>query len=417
MSTYRWRLRGVAQSILAGRLFPVEPGCVRGAGIRGESRRAEGSLGLVEKISTDVAIVGAGIAGAGLASELAGELEVVLIEQEDRPGYHSTGRSAAVFIQNYGNQVIRALTRASRPLFAAADPALFPHPLLSQRGILMVADIDTLPALQSLLAQSEGLREITIAEACTMVPLLRRDRLVGAAYEHDAQDIDVAALHQGWLRKAKAAGAKLLTDAALLDARPQAGGWLIETKRATIDARIVVNAAGAWADRVAEASGLAPLGIQPMRRTIAVLPAPAGHDVSRWPLIDDAAERWYAKPDAGRLLVSPSDQDPVEPHDAFVDDMVLAEGLDRFEQAMDFPVTRVEARWAGLRSFAPDRTPVAGFDRTAQGFFWLAGQGGYGIQTAPALSTLAGQLIRRAAVTDGLDAIVQALSPDRFRQT
>lgn len=370
---------------------------------------------MVDTISTDVAIVGAGIAGAGLAAELAGDFDVVLIERESRPGYHSTGRSAAIFIQNYGNAVIRALSRASRPLFEAADRALFPTPLLSQRGMLTVADAESLSALQSLLKQSEGLREISLDEACSKVPLLRRDRLLSAAYEHDAQDIDVAALHQGWLKKARANGTKLLTNAGVIRAQCVAGRWLIETNTATIDAGIIVNAAGAWADRVAEACGLPPLGIQPMRRTIAVLPAPASHDVSRWPLVDDAAERWYMKPETGRLLVSPADEDPVEPHDAYVDDMVLAEGLDRFEQTMNFPVTHVEARWAGLRSFAPDRTPVAGFDRTAEGFFWLAGQGGYGIQTSPALSRLAGQLIRRADIPAALEAIVPSLSPNRFR--
>jgi D-arginine dehydrogenase len=370
---------------------------------------------LADQISTDIAIIGAGIAGAGLAADLAGDFDAVLIEQEGRPGYHSTGRSAALFIQNLGNAVIRALSRASKPLFDTADPALFPTPLLSQRGMLTVADEDSLPALRSLLAESEGFLEIPLDEACARVPSLRRERLVAAAYEHDAQDIDVSALHQGWLRKAKAAGARLLTDAEIAGARREAGRWRIETRAAVVDAGIVVNAAGAWADVVAEVCGLSRLGIQPMRRSIAVLPAPAGHDVSRWPLVDDADERWYMKPETGRLLVSPADEDPVDPHDAFVDDMVLAEGLDRFEQAMNIPVTRVETRWAGLRSFAPDRTPVAGFDSTADGFFWLAGQGGYGIQTSPALSKLAGALIRRAAIPAGLEGIVPALSPDRFR--
>ena len=368
-----------------------------------------------DQISTDVAIIGAGIAGAGLAAELAGDFNVMLIERENRPGYHSTGRSAATFIQNYGNSVIRSLNRASRPLFEAADPMLFPDPLLKRRGTLTVADADSLAALETQLKQSEGLRQISLDEACSLVPLLRRDRLVAAAYEDDAQDIDVAALHQGWLKKAKANGAKLLTDAELVDARRVSGRWVLETRAGTVDAGILVDAAGAWADLVAKACGVAPLAIQPLRRTIAVLPVPDGHDVSRWPLVDDAAERWYMKPETGRLLVSPADEDPVEPHDAFVDDMVLAVGLDRFEQAIDMPVTRVETRWAGLRSFAPDRTPVAGFDSTAEGFFWLAGQGGYGIQTSPALSRLAGQLIRRASAPDGLAAVVPALSPDRFR--
>lgn len=369
-----------------------------------------------ETIATDVLVVGAGIAGAGVGAELAGVLDVVLVEQESRPGHHSTGRSAALFFQNYGNAAIRALSRASRPLFEAADPGLFPNPLLSPRGALEVADEGSRAALEALLVGSEGMRAITSDQACAMVPALRRECVHAAAYEADAQDIDVAALHQGFLRKARAGGARLLTEAPLVGARPRSGGgWTVETKAATIEAEVIVNAAGAWADRVAQYCGVAPLGIQPMRRTIAVLPAPIGHDVSRWPLFGDAGEGWYAKPDAGRLLVSPGDEDPVEPQDAFVDDMVLAEGLHRFEQAVDFPITRVERRWAGLRSFAPDRTPVAGFDRTAPNFFWLAGQGGYGIQTAPALSKLAACLIERVSVPSEVEAIVNDLSPDRFR--
>jgi D-arginine dehydrogenase len=370
---------------------------------------------LADTITADVAIIGAGIAGAGLAADLAGDFEVVLLEQESRPGYHSTGRSAAIFIQNYGNAAIRALTRASWSLFSRPDATLFPMPLVSQRGLLYVAGEEGLAQHAALMAEGEDLRELSLDEARTMVPLLRPEWLRAAAYEHDAQDIDVAALHQGWLKKAKGSGTRIITDAGLAAARPDKGRWHVETRAGVVNAGIVVNAAGAWADTVANVSGVSPLGIQPMRRTMAVLPVPPELDVARWPLISDSAEGWYAKPEAGRLQVSPDDEDPVDAHDAFVDDMVLAEGLYRFEQAMDFPVTRVETSWAGLRSFAPDRTPVAGFDRTAEGFFWLAGQGGYGIQTSPALSRLAGQLIRRASMYDDLAGLASALSPNRFR--
>lgn len=372
---------------------------------------------MAETVSTDVAIVGAGIAGTGLAADLAGDFDVVILEQESRPGYHSTGRSAAIFIQNYGNAVIRGLSRASAPLFHGADRAVFPTPLLTQRGILHIADEAGLAAFHELVDGAEGMRVLTPAEALEMVPVLRPERLKAAAYEHDAQDIDVDALHQGFQRKARAGGAKLLTEAPLTQATRENGAWTIATPKATVRAKILVDAAGAWADTVAKLSGVAPLGIQPMRRSMAVLPAPDGRDVHRWPLFGDAAESWYAKPDAGRLLVSPSEEIPVDPHDAFVDDMVLAEGLFRFEEAVDWPVTRVERSWAGLRSFAPDRTPVAGFDPSAEGFFWLAGQGGYGIQTSPALSMLAGRLIRRATPPAELEALVAPLSPARFRGT
>lgn len=366
-------------------------------------------------IDTDIAIVGAGIAGAGVAAELAGDFRTVLIEQEDRPGYHSTGRSAALFIRNYGNATIRVLSRASAPLFEGADSKLFPNPLLAQRGLLYVADADGIEKHKALMASADGLVEISPDEAVAKVPVLRREKIAAAAYEEDAQDIDVAALHEGWLRKARTAGAEVLTGAPLLRAWREGGRWEIETGAGRISAKTLVNAAGAWADKVASACGVEPLGLMPMRRSIAVVRAPEGLDIVRWPLVADAAESWYFKPEAGKLFVSPAEEIPVEPHDAFVDDMVLAEGLDRFEQAVDVPVTRVERSWAGLRTFAPDRTPVAGFDGTTENFFWLAGQGGYGIQTAPALSRFAGQSIRHAIPPDDLAALVPALSPDRFR--
>ena len=369
----------------------------------------------MDEIRVDIAIIGAGIAGAGLAADVARDYSVALIEQEDRPGYHSTGRSAAIFIQNYGNETIRALSKASAPLFENADRDLFPTPLLSPRGMLNIVDADGLEHHAELLASSDGLHEIDVAEALRLFPLLRAEGIVAASYEEDARDIDVAALHQGWLKAAKAAGARILTDGLVTQGNYRDGRWTIETKGVRVIAGTVVNAAGAWADTVAQNCGVEPIGLTPMRRSIAVLPTPGGYDSRHWPLVGDAAETWYCKPDGGRLLVSPAEEIPVDPHDAFVDDMVLAEGLDRFERAMRFPVTHVEGSWAGLRTFAPDRTPVAGSDRTAKRFFWLTGQGGYGIQTAPALSRLAGQLIRQAGLPDVRVSVVSALSHYRFR--
>ncbi len=379
------------------------------------SRIVRNGIVVTEQLEADIVVIGAGIAGAGVAADLASDYSVVILEQESFPGYHSTGRSAAIFIRNYGNAVIRALSRASAPLFAAADRSLFPNPLLSPRGILNVADFDGLDLHRQSLAEGDGLLEIDPAQALAMVPILNIERLAAAAYEPDAQDIDVAALHHGWLRSARDHGARLLTGRPVIGGEFRAGGWRIEAGDLTLSARIVVNAAGAWADKVAEACGVAPVGLQPKRRSIAVLPAPEGYDTRRWPLFGDVAEQWYAKPDGGRLFVSPADQVPVEPHDAFVDDLILAEGLDRYEQAVTVPVTHVERSWAGLRTFASDKTPVAGFDRTAESFFWLAGQGGYGIQTSPGLSRLAGSLIRRATPPAETESVVAALSPNRFR--
>ncbi|MDP3895453.1 MAG: FAD-binding oxidoreductase [Mesorhizobium sp.] len=362
----------------------------------------------------DIIIVGAGIAGVGLAAALPRGPAVAILEQEPRAAYHSTGRSAAIFIRNYGNAVIRALNAASAPLFERGDPTLFEHPLLTPRGVLNIADEHGMVQHAALIAGSEGLVELTPAEALALVPALRIERIAAAAYERDAQDIDVAALHEGWLRKARSNGAVIRVETPLLSAWRENDLWSVETSAGRLTAPILVNAAGAWADAVATASGVNRLGLVPMRRSMAVLPAPDGYDIRNWPLVADTAEGWYAKPDAGKLYVSPAEEIPVEPHDAFVDDMILAEGLDRFEQAFTFPVTRVERSWAGLRTFAPDRTPVAGFDVGAEGFFWLAGQGGYGIQTSPAMSALAAARITGAPPPHGLEGVVDALSPARF---
>ncbi|MDZ5697710.1 FAD-binding oxidoreductase [Chelativorans sp. M5D2P16] len=367
-----------------------------------------------EAFSTDILIVGAGIAGVGLAAALGRERDVILLEQEERPGHHASGRSAAIFVQNYGNAVIRTLSRASLPLFVEADSALFPTPLLSPRGILFVTNENGLDAYADLLGSAEGLEKMDPYDATAMVPLLKREWIAAAAYEPDAMDIDVAALHQGWLKGAKRSGARLLTSAGLMGGTFSQGRWTVETTAGRVTASILVNAAGAWADHVAQACRVAPLGLQPFRRSMAVLPAPEAFDVSRWPLVDEAADNWYFKPETGRLLVSPADEDPVEPHDAFADDMVLAEGLHRYEQAVTVPVTRVEGSWAGLRTFAPDRTPVVGFDPQAENFFWLAGQGGYGMQTAPALSALAARVIEGAPFGE-LSATAAAMAPDRLR--
>jgi D-arginine dehydrogenase len=362
----------------------------------------------------EVAVIGAGIAGAGVAAHLEARGGVVVLDQEGRAGHHSTGRSAAVFIQNYGNATIRALSRASGHFYRGPGATDFAAPLLSPRKILFVSDGEGRSHLDDLLSASEGLREIGVDEAIHAMPILDPQWLAGAAIEDDASDIDVDAMHQGWLRRVRDGGGRILLDAPVNRAERRDGYWHLDTPKGRVRARVVVNAAGAWADHVASLCGSKPLGLVPMRRSIAVLPAPEGHDTRHWPLTADAADRWYVKPETGRLLVSPADEDPVEPHDAYVDDMVLAEGLHRFEQAVTMNVTRVESSWAGLRTFAPDRTPVAGFDPAAEGFFWLAGQGGYGMQTAPALSALSAAMVEGRTPPAETEGLIGALSPDRF---
>lgn len=369
---------------------------------------------MTEAIETDVLIIGAGIAGVGVAAALADTHKVVILERESQPGYHSTGRSAAIFLPNYGNDVIRGLNHASAPLFQQRDVSLFPEPLLTSRGSLTVADESGVEACDEFVRSGVGVTATDVDRTIAMVPILSRDYVKAACYQADAWDIDVNALHQGWLRKAAALGVQLFAKSEVVSAKRVAGEWQVETADRTFRARTVINASGAWADSTAALFGAEPLGLTPMRRSIAVLPAPENCDTRGWPLVDDVNEAWYMKPDGGRLFVSPCDETPVEPHDAFVDDMILAEGLYRYEQAVTIPVTRVESSWAGLRTFAPDRTPVAGFDSKADGFFWLAGQGGYGIQTSPALSALAAALIRGRAPDSEVESLLPLLSPARF---
>ncbi|MGJ3262559.1 MAG: NAD(P)/FAD-dependent oxidoreductase [Salinarimonas sp.] len=360
----------------------------------------------------DVIVIGGGIAGISAAAEIAADARVVVLEAEPAIGYHSTGRSAAIFIRNYGNATLRALNALAEPVYGAPS-AISDTPLLSPRGALSIAPPGEEGDLAAYLDGSDGIERLTPREAAALVPILDERRIADAALEPDARDIDVDRALQGYARLLRARGGEIVMRAPVTGLARAGGAWRIETPAGTYEAPVVVNAAGAWADALARLAGVAPVGIAPLRRSAVLLPAPEGHDIGAWPLFGPASESWYAKPDAGRLLVSPADEDPVDPHDAWPEDMVIAEGLHRFEQAVTVGVTRVEASWAGLRSFAPDRTPVVGFAPQAEGFLWLAGQGGYGVQTAPALATIAAALVRSdpARVAPALRA---ALSPARF---
>lgn len=360
----------------------------------------------------DVIIIGGGIAGITAGACLARDLSVLVLEGESRIGYHATGRSAAILIRNYGNATLRALNLASAP-FLEAPSGVSDDSLLSPRGEMLVAGEEELADLTAYVEGATGMEILTGAQAQELVPILRGDTIVKAAIEWDAQDIDVDRMLSGYARLLRRRGGTVETDVSVREIRRENGHWKITSDRETYSAAIVINAAGAWAGVVGEMAGAIDVPLAPLRRSAAILPPPEGLDISRWPLFASANESWYAKPEAGKLLVSPADEDPVEPHDAWADDMVLAEGLDRFERAVDYTVSRVETSWAGLRTFAPDRTPVVGMDPAADGFFWLAGQGGYGVQTAPALSALTAELIL-GGPTSLATPIVDALAPGRF---
>ena len=358
----------------------------------------------------DIIVIGAGIAGASAAAHLAATHKVLMLEMEARPGYHTTGRSAAAFEPNYGPAPIRALTRAARVHFDELK-ALTPRDTVFFMPPPQQQDFDTLMAAQ------QGMQEISVAEAKRKFPLLRDGYATRAILDPGTADIDVDLVHQSYLRQFKSRGGTLACSQGAEAIEHGNGLRTVKTTDNLFRTRIIVDAAGAWGDQVAKLAGATPIGLQPKRRSIAVVPAPDGQDPMQWPLIGDVGETWYAKPQSGKLLVSPADATPVEPHDAFADDMTLAEGIDRFQQAVNFEVTRVEHTWGGLRSFAPDGNPVCGYDPKLDGFFWLIGQGGYGIQTSPALSRLAASLLRHEAMPQDIadeGLVLKDIDPARF---
>jgi D-arginine dehydrogenase len=365
--------------------------------------------------SADFLVIGAGMAGASAAYALAARGAVVALEQEERPGVHATGRSAALFSETYGNGVVRGLSRASRPFLAAPPEGLCESPLLKPRGALFIAGRADLPRLAAQEAEERttgAFTPLTAADVRALVPILKPAAAVAGLLEAGAMDIDVDALHQAYLRGLRQRGGRVVVDAGVTGLRREAAGWIATTPAGEFTAPIVINAAGAWADKVAQMAGLGGLGLQPKRRTVALVEGPA-LDFAAWPLVIEVAERFYFKPDAGRLLISPADEVDCEPGDAQPDEFDIAVAADRVQAATTLAISRIAHSWAGLRTFAPDRTPVCGFDSRGEGFFWLAGQGGYGIQTAPALAALTARLI--TGLGDAPDIDPAALSPARFQ--
>ena len=369
----------------------------------------------------DVVVIGAGMAGASLAWALAPHRRVLVAEWESQPGYHSTGRSAATLHSSYGNRTIRALTAASAPFYLDPPAGFSEHPLSRPRAVLKVARADQMDALGQELERARWFvpqAERLNADAClAVVPSLRADYVAGGILDPTMLDLDVAAILAGFLRGARARGAVVRSSAALEGVDRVAGCWEVATSEGTVRGATLVDAAGAWADEVAGLAGLAPLGIVPHRRTAITVAAPAGSDSGSWPMLEAVGETWYLKPDAGRLLCSPADETPSPPCDAQPEELDVAICAERIEQAFSFPIRRIESRWAGLRCFARDRALVAGFDPRAERFFWLAGQGGYGIQTAPALAALSAALICREPIPDSLaqsDIDTATLAPDRL---
>ncbi len=368
----------------------------------------------------DFLVVGAGMAGASAAYWLAERGRVVVLEQEDAPGYHSTGRSAAMYMETYGGPLTKGLAVAGRAFLADPPAGFAAAPLLSPRHVLYVGRSEQIAALDRFYEENRrrvpSLARLDAKQALAQPVPLREDYVAGAVLEPDAEEIDVAALHQGYLRGLRARGGTLMTEAAVTGLRREGGLWHAETPAGGFAAPVVVNAAGAWCDAVAALAGVAPIGLEPKRRTAFIFDGPA-EGVDGWPMVHDVEDSFYLKPDAGRVLGSPADEVPSEPCDAYPEELDIAIGADRIMQATRLEIRHIRNKWAGLRSFVKDRQPVAGFDRAAEGFFWLAGQGGAGIMTAPALGAVvaalaSGNPVPEAAAARGIAA--ETLGPGRL---
>ncbi len=368
----------------------------------------------------DIVVIGGGMAGAAIAAHLSEHASVRLLEMEHQPGYHSTGRSAALFAESYGNGLVRALTRASRSFFFSPPTSFCSDPLVKPRSMLAIARTGQESALDAFFgsaAPSDLVELISAARALELFPLLKSDDLVGAALYRGSADIDVHALHQGYLRLLKSRKGTIATEARVIGLEHERDVWAVTTAQDTVHAGIVVNAAGAWAGEIGKLAEAMDIGLQPMKRTVCLIEPPAGRNADLWPTVFDVDEQFYLKPDAGLLLLSPCDETLTDPCDAQADELDIAIAVDRVERATTLEVKRIAHKWAGLRSFVNDRSPVVGYDPYRPGFFWLAALGGYGIQTAPALSRLAASLVlgKRAdshAPPDGVE--VAALSPTRL---
>jgi D-arginine dehydrogenase len=374
--------------------------------------------------TADFIVIGAGIGGASTAYWLAARASVIVLERETQPGYHSTGRSAATFMESYGPAQVRALTRASLDFFNNPPDGFCENPLLSPRSALFFAG----PGQEGELAEYEaharatttGVERLDAKQAAAFLPVLREEQLIGAVLEHSAADIDVDALLQGFLRGTRAAGGSTVYGVNISAMTRKDGMWEVVTDQGTYRAPVIVNAAGAWADTVGALAGATPLGLIPMRRSAFLFAPPQGMATTHWPFFMDVLQSFYIKPDAGMLLGSPCNADPVEAHDVQAEELDIAIAIDNIERLTTLRIRRPTHVWAGLRTFAADGELVGGFDPRTPGFFWAAGQGGYGIQSAPAAGkfyaeTLLGEVGSSSIVPGGFDPA--AIHPTRINSS
>lgn len=357
----------------------------------------------------DYLIIGAGIAGAAIGYELALHGKTLVVEMEAHPGYHSTGRSAALYTPNYGPDLVRKINRLSSTFLKSPPIGFTPGALLTHRGKMTVVSNTETQVLPSLLATGgQHVEQISVARALELAPFLKAKNIGGAVYEHGVFDIDVSALHQGFLAGFKQRGGQLICGAKVVAVTRAKNGWQVNAG-VNYTTGVVVNASGAWADTIGALAGATPIGLQPKRRTAILVDTPAAVPLASVPTIDFYGIENYLKPEAAQLMVSPGDAAPVDAQDIQSDDFDVAVLVDWLERNTNIEVSRVAHQWAGLRSFTAAGTPVVSFDPSLDGFFWLAGLGGYGIMMAPALGRASAGLITRGCLPD--DFIKAGLEP------
>ena len=363
-----------------------------------------------ENRSFDFLIIGGGMAGISAAAVLSAHGSVAVLETESQIGYHSTGRSAATYIRNYGNSTLRVLNNLAFPYL---NGEAIGESVLQPRGELLLVTPQDETSFTEFMETTQSVEALTVQQASEIVPCIRTEKIIAALYEADARDIDVDRLLQGYVKQLKKNNGKIFTNTKVSALTRDGHDWLAKTNNGDYRCPTLINAAGAWADQLGMLAGLPPIGLQPLRRSVQIFETVNDTvAMNDWPLFGDFSETWYAKPQSGQLMISPADEDPVDPQDAWPDDEVLAAGVDRFEQMVDLELGRPTHSWAGLRSFTADRSPVVGEDPLANGFYWLAGQGGYGIQTAPATASTLASLCLDNSIDD--QHLVASISPARF---
>ncbi len=374
----------------------------------------------------DVIVVGAGMAGLSAAYELAKSSRVLVLEREDQPGYHSTGRSAAVYASSYGSEkpAINALTKGSGDFFINPPEGFSEHALHHQRGALFVVHEEQKAVLedfyQEIKNQNQQLKLMDATQVSALVPILKPEYRSKGVYDKDVFEIDVHALQEGYLRGLRNRNGVLVTNFEVMTMDRQDTGWQVSDGNESYSAPVVVNAAGAWVDEIAKIAQVQPVGIQPLRRSAILVDAPDDQSIDDWPMVIDVEEKFYFKPDAGKIMVSSANEDLSPPCDVQPEELDIAYAAHYASEATCLNIKRVDHSWAGLRNFTVDRNLVVGFDAQARGFFWLAGQGGYGIQTAPAAGRLVARMILDNSVPEDLSELGfnrESISPQRFGQS